>query len=430
MSKLDSEKISLQEELFAKLGGQGDMSDEEITGIIEEAVLNRSRNTYLSIEDKRQLKKELFNVFRRLDILSDFLEDEDISEIMINGYRHIFVEKQGRLIEVKESFSSEERLRNVIQQIVSGCNRIVNESNPIVDARLLDGSRVNVVLPPVALNGATMTIRKFPKEFFTMDKLVEMGSITREAADFLRELVVAGYNIFISGGTGSGKTTFLNVLSNYIPSSDRVITIEDAAELQINGIPNLVRMETRNANVEGENAVTMSSLIKAALRMRPTRIIVGEVRDAAAMDMMNSMLTGHDGSLSTGHGNSAREMMLRLETMILMGYDMPVAAIRQQLSAAIDVVVHLGRLRDNSRRVLEVCEVMGIEAGNVALSPIYEFREHGDDHGKVRGALEKVGELKNKDKLMRCGLLKPTGSNDEKRERTGDVFETERLQSI
>lgn len=243
-----------------------------------------------------------------------------------------------------------------------------------------------------------------------MDKLVELGSITKEVAEFLRKLVVAGYNIFISGGTGSGKTTFLNVLSNYIPSTDRVITIEDAAELQITGIPNLVRLETRNANVEGENAVTMSALIKAALRMRPTRIIVGEVRDAAAMDMMNSMLTGHDGSLSTGHGNSAREMMLRLETMILMGYDMPVAAIRQQLSAAIDIVIHLGRLRDNSRRVLEVCEVTGIEAGNVALTPIYEFKESGENHGRVQGVLKKVGELKNRDKLIRCGMLKLEGN--------------------
>ena len=249
-----------------------------------------------------------------------------------------------------------------------------------------------------------MTIRKFPKEFFTMDKLVEMNSITEECAGFLRKLVVAGYNIFISGGTGSGKTTFLNVLSNYIPSTDRIITIEDAAELQIRDIPNLVRLETRNANVEGENAVSMSALIKAALRMRPTRIIVGEVRDAAAMDMMNSMLTGHDGSLSTGHGNSAKEMMLRLETMILMGYDMPVAAIRQQLCAAIDIVIHLGRLRDNSRRVLEVCEVMRVENGEIVLSPIYEFRETGERDGRIIGKLEKVGELYSTEKLARSGL--------------------------
>ena len=371
---------------------------------IEEEILERSRQVYMTVDDKRQLKKELFDVFRRLDILSGFLEDEDVSEIMINGYRHIFIEKKGKLYKAEETFSSEERLRSVIQQIVSSCNRIVNETNPIVDARLSDGSRVNVCLPPVALDGATMTIRKFPKEFFTMDKLIEMGSITGECAEFLRKLVVAGYNIFISGGTGSGKTTFLNVLSNYIPPTDRVITIEDAAELQIRDIPNLVRLETRNANVEGENAVTMSALIKAALRMRPTRIIVGEVRDAAAMDMMNSMLTGHDGSLSTGHGNSAKEMMLRLETMILMGYDMPVAAIRQQLCAAIDIVIHLGRLRDNSRRVLEVCEVMRVEGEEIVLSPIYEFREKGEKDGMIKGKLEKVGELQSTDKLARKGI--------------------------
>lgn len=404
MNKLKKEKIYLQDRLFSKLGGQGNITDEEIKALIEEEVMIRSRQIYLTVEDKRQLKKELFNVFRRLDILSGFLEDDEVSEIMINGYRHIFLEKNGKLIEAKESFSSEERLRNVIQQIVSSCNRIVNETNPIVDARLSDGSRVNVCLPPVALDGATMTIRKFPKEFFTMDKLIEMNSITGECAAFLKKLVVAGYNIFISGGTGSGKTTFLNVLSNYIPSTDRIITIEDAAELQIRDIPNLVRLETRNANVEGENEVSMSALIKAALRMRPTRIIVGEVRDAAAMDMMNSMLTGHDGSLSTGHGNSAKEMMLRLETMILMGYDMPVGAIRQQLCAAIDIVIHLGRLRDNSRRVLEVCEVMRVENGEIVLSPIYEFRETGERNGKIIGKLEKVGELYSTDKLARSGL--------------------------
>ena len=411
MGKIDKEKAMLQEELFLSLGGKGDMSDDEIVSVIEAAVLKRSRHTYLSVEDKRQLKKELFNVFRRLDILSEYLEDEDISEIMINGYDHIFIEKNGKLYETKETFSSEERLRNVIQQIVSGCNRIVNETNPIVDARLKDGSRVNVVLPPVALSGATMTIRKFPKEFFTMEKLIEMNSITEECAKFLHKLVVAGYNIFISGGTGSGKTTFLNVLSNYIPSTERVITIEDAAELQIRGIPNLVRLETRNANIEGENAISMSELIKAALRMRPSRIIIGEVRDAAAMDMVNSMLTGHDGSLSTGHGNSAKEMMLRLETMILMGYDMPVAAIRQQICAAIDIVVHLGRLRDNSRRVLEVCEVMGMSEGNIKLSPIYEFIE-SKGGSTVEGCLQRTGRLSFTDKLKKSGLITDTGEEN------------------
>lgn len=403
MSRLSDEKARLSEELFISLGGVGHLTDEEIFKRIEEAILERSKQTYISIEERRQLKKELFDVFRRLDVLSGFLEDEDISEIMINGSDKIFIEKQGELIRVEESFSSEERLRNVIQQIVSGCNRIVNETVPIVDARLKDGSRVNIVLPPVALDGAVMTIRKFPREFFTMERLIDMGTITKECAVFLRSLVRAKYNIFISGGTGSGKTTFLNVLSNYIQKTDRVITIEDAAELQLCGLDNLVRLETRNANVEGENEITMSSLIKTALRMRPTRIIVGEVRDAAAMDMANSMLTGHDGSLSTGHGNSAREMMLRLETMILMGYDMPVAAIRGQLAAAIDIVIHLGRLRDNSRKVLEVCEVTGVKNGEITLNTIYKFVEEGVSDGKVVGALRRTGKLVNVDKLLRSG---------------------------
>ena len=356
--RIQEEKEQLQRELYIQFNQYGNLTDEQMEEIIEKKILESDREYYLSVAERQKMKQELFNVFRKLDVLSGLLEDDDISEIMVNGKDHIFIEKRGRIYSVAEQFTSEERLRNVIQQIVSSCNRIVNETVPIVDARLEDGSRVNVVLPPIALDGAVMTIRKFPKEFFTMHRLIKMGSITREAAAFLEKLVKAKYNIFISGGTGSGKTTFLNVLSNYIPSEERVITIEDSAELQIKGIPNLVRLETRNANVEGENAITMSDLIKSALRMRPDRIIVGEVRDHAAMDMANSMLTGHDGSISTGHGNSAEEMMIRLVTMILMGYDMPVLAIKQQLAAAIDIVVHLGRLRDNSRKVLEISEVM------------------------------------------------------------------------
>lgn len=403
IDRLKQEKQILHEKLMAEIDYSNDMTDQEIKDIIEEAVLQRGREIYMSISEKRALKKELFNALRRLDVLSELLEDEAISEIMINGKNHIFIEKAGRLKEVSVSFSTEERLRNVIQQIVGSCNRIVNESVPIVDARLSDGSRVNVVLPPVALNGAVMTIRKFPKGFFTMEKLIDMNSITREAAEFLRQLVQARYNIFISGGTGSGKTTFLNVLSNYIPAEERVITIEDSAELQIKGIPNLVRLETRNANVEGENEITMSQLIKAALRMRPDRIIVGEVRDAAAMDMANSMLTGHDGSISTGHGNSAKEMMLRLETMILMGYDMPVLAIRQQLAAAIDIVVHLGRLRDNSRHVLEISEVTGVEGGEIQMQTLFEFKELGEEAGIVQGKLIQIRELTHRQKLLQSG---------------------------
>lgn len=401
--KLEVVKTKLQESLMKEFHLDQNLEDDEIYQRIEQEILRYSCEYYLSVTEKQTLKRELFNAFRKLDVLSGLLEDDEISEIMINGSNRIFIEKNGKLQRVEEVFASEDRLRNVIQQIVSSCNRIVNETVPIADARLTDGSRVNVVLPPVALNGAVMTIRKFPKEFFTMEKLIDMGSITKEAAEFLKMLVRAKYNIFISGGTGSGKTTFLNVLSNYIPEDERVITIEDSAELQITTVPNLVRLETRNANVEGENAITMSQLIKSALRMRPDRIIVGEVRDAAAMDMANSMLTGHDGSISTGHGNSAKEMMLRLETMILMGYDMPVLAIRQQIAAAIDIVIHLGRLRDNSRKVLEICEVLGVENGEIRLHPLYQFREDSEENDKVIGTLECIGKLVHQEKCVQSG---------------------------
>jgi len=400
---LEKERIHLQEKLLEKLDYNRHLTDEEILKNIEDTVLQHDSERYLSVTEKRQLKRDLFNTFRRLDILSELLEDDEISEIMINGVNHIFIERKGVISETRDTFSNEERLRNVIQQIVSSCNRMVNETNPIVDARLEDGSRINIVLPPISLEGPIMTIRRFPKEFFTMSRLIQMGSITKEAADFLELLVKARYNIFISGGTGSGKTTMLNVLSNYIPADERVITIEDSAELQIRNIPNLVRLETRNANVEGENAIGMSQLIKTALRMRPDRIIIGEVRDAAAMDMTNSMLTGHDGSISTGHGNSAKEMLLRLETMILMGYDMPVLAIRQQLAAAIDVIIHIGRLRDNSRRVLEICEVVGVLDGVVETRYLFQFQEYSERDGIVVGMLERKGELENKRKLLQFG---------------------------
>lgn len=412
--RAQEEKESLQRELYIQFNQCGELTDAQMEEMIERKILEADRDYYLSVTEKQKMKRELFNVFRKLDILSGMLEDEDISEIMVNGSEHIFVERHGQIYPVNERFSSEERLRNVIQQIVSSCNRIVNETVPIVDARLKDGSRVNVVLPPVALDGPVMTIRKFPKEFFTMQKLVQIGSITEEAAGFLEKLVKAKYNIFISGGTGSGKTTFLNVLSNYIPADERVITIEDSAELQIHGIPNLIRLETRNANVEGEHAIGMSELIKTALRMRPDRIIVGEVRDHAAMDMTNSMLTGHDGSISTGHGNSAKEMLLRLVTMILMGYDMPVPAIKQQIAAAIDIVIHLGRLRDNSRRVLEISEVGGIENGEIQLRPIYQFFEKGDRKGKVEGQLIRLQNLEHIEKLQASGIWEESLIESEK----------------
>ena len=405
MKSLSEEKRYLYEELMDEFSLNQELTDNEINHLIEDAIIRRSREKGYTLEEKQFLKKELFYSFRKLDVLSHLLEDEDVSEIMINGKDHLFIEKKGKLYRVTETFSSEESLRNIIQQIVSSCNRIVNETTPIVDARLEDGSRVNVVLPPIALDGAVMTIRKFPKDFFTMDKLIQMNSITEEVALFLKKLVEARYNIFISGSTGCGKTTFLNVLSNYIPEDERIITIEDSAELQIRQVKNIVRLETRNANVEGENAIEMSALIKSALRMRPDRIIVGEVRDAAAMDMANSMLTGHDGSISTGHGNSAKEMLLRLETMILMGYDMPILAIRQQLSAAIDVVIHLGRLRDNSRKVMEVSEILGVENGEIVLNPIYAFEETREENGVIQGKWIKKNKLKNIKKLQQKGFM-------------------------
>lgn len=371
----------------------GEIEDERVSHIINQCILKYAGKEKLSLQDKMELKHDLFNSLRRLDILSDLLSDENITEIMINGHKNIFVEKNGRLFRFDQNFESEERLQSVIQNIVSGCNRVVNEANPIVDARLADGSRVNVVLPPVSLNGPVMTIRKFPKEAMTMEQLIYLGAVSTEVAAFLRQLVIAGYNIFISGGTGAGKTTFLNALSGYIPKDERIITIEDSAELMIEGVENLVRLEARNANVEGENAVTIRDLIKSSLRMRPDRIIVGEVRDAAAIDMLAAMNTGHDGSLSTGHANSSKDMVSRLETMVLMGAAMPIEAIRQQIASAVDVIIHLGRLRDKSRKVLEISEVVGMYQGEIQLNKLYEYVETDMNKGQIRGNLRKINEF-------------------------------------
>lgn len=382
-----------------------DIEDDKVSSIIDKCILNYRGEKRISLSDKLELKHELFNTLRRLDILSDLLSDDEITEIMINGHGNIFIEKGGRLSRLNQSFESEERLVSVIQNIVSGCNRLVNESNPLADARLSDGSRVNVVLPPISLNGPVMTIRKFPKEGMTMGRLISMGALSQEVADLLRALVIAGYNIFISGGTGAGKTTFLNALSGYIPKNERIITIEDSAELMIEGVDNLVRLEARNANVEGENEITIRDLIKCSLRMRPNRIIVGEVRDAAAIDMLSAMNTGHDGSLSTGHANSSGDMISRLETMVLMGVSMPIEAIRGQISSAIDIIVHLGRLRDGSRKVMEICEVMGMSGGEVILSKLYEYIETDVINGQIVGKLQKINDIHNLAKLEAAGLI-------------------------
>ena len=338
-------------------------------------------------------------------MLQELVEDSTVTEIMINGAKNIFIERRGRITKCDQEFESDSRLQDVIQTIVSGTNRIVNESSPIVDARLEDGSRVNVVLPPIALDGPILTIRKFPDQPITMEGLIGFGALTPEVANFLRTLVEAKYNIFISGGTGSGKTTFLNALSNYIPEDERIITIEDSAELQIRSIDNLVRLECRNANVEGKNAITIRDLIKSSLRMRPDRIVVGEIRDSAAIDLLAAYNTGHDGSLSTGHANSVKDMLNRLEALVLQGVDMPVQAIRKQISSAIDIIVHLGRLRDKSRKVLEISEVLEVLDDEIIVNPLYQFIMNEDRDAKELGKLERLkNPLMNTEKLQRAGL--------------------------
>lgn len=399
----------LKEELHRRVLGQLDygreQSDEEIMEIIDEVLLEEQLLRLLPVSESHHLRTELFYSLRRLDILQSLIEDQEITEIMINGPGSIFVERAGHLQELDVGFESEEKLQNVIQQIVAGCNRVVNEASPIVDARLSNGARVNIVMSPVALNGPIVTIRRFPDTPITMEELIHWESISREVAEFLQLLVQAGYNIFISGGTGSGKTTFLNVLSGYIPAWERVITIEDSAELQLQGLRNLVRMETRNSNVEGCREITIRDLIRTSLRMRPNRIIVGEVRGAEAVDMMQCLNTGHDGSMSTGHANSAPDMLSRLENMILMGMDIPLAAIRKQIVSGIDIIVHLGRLRDRSRKVLEVSEVLDCEGDRIRLNPLYRFEETEETReGRVMGSLVRKGGLMHDHKLKAAGL--------------------------
>ena len=380
-----------------------EMEDEAVQELVENEVWLMGKETYIPLAEKKRLCREIYYAIRKYDVLQELLEDETVTEIMVNGPDHIFIEKEGRLQQWQTAFESEDKLLDVIQQIVAKANRVVNESSPIVDARLF-GSRVHVVLPPVALNGPILTIRRFGKTPLLIPELLRLGSVSQEICTFLEKLVIAGYNIFISGGTGSGKTTFLNALSSFIPRTERIITIEDSAELQIQGNDNLVRLETRNANVEGCKPVTIRDLIRASLRMRPDWIIVGEVRGAEAIDMLQALNTGHDGSLSTGHANSAADMIARLETMVLMGMELPLAAIRRQIAGGVDLIVHLGRLRDKSRRVLSVSEVVGYEQGEVLLSVIYEFQETGERNGKVQGIWEKTGSLVHTEKLQQAGI--------------------------
>lgn len=403
---LDERKKEIRERVLEEIPAGSECSDSELLVLIERHISNLSASEYLRLEEKRRLRHMVFNSIRGMDVLQDILDDEDVTEIMVNGPRHIFVEKEGSLKETGLVFEHQGRLEDIAQQIASQGNRIVNESSPILDVRLEDGSRVNIVVPPIAIEGPVITIRKFPKEAMTMKKLIQMGAATEEVEEFLKKLVRAKYNIFISGGTGAGKTTFLNILSNFIPHNERVITIEDSAELQIQNIDNLVRLEARNANVEGKNEVTIRDLVKSALRMRPDRIIVGEIRDSAAIDLLTALNTGHDGSLSTGHANSPRDMLNRLETLVLMGLDIPLAAVRQQIASGIDLVIHLGRLRDKSRRVLEISEVGDVVEGEIVLHTLYEFREKGEHEGKILGRLEKTeNRLKTREKCQRAGVV-------------------------
>lgn len=397
-SELLYEKVMLRMDMTRETG------EEELQEIIRSVIEETGTEEFVPLSEKIRISRELFNAFRRLDILQDLIEDDSITEIMVNGTENIFYEKGGRLYRTDRRFLSEDRLNDVIQQIVGETNRYVNESSPVVDARLQDGSRVNVVLKPVAVNGPIMTIRKFPSEAITMDQLVRMGSLTAEAAGFIRRLVEAKYNIFVSGGTGAGKTTFLNAMSDYIPKEERIITIEDNAELQIQGVENLVRLEARGANLEGEGAVTIRDLIRSALRMRPDRIIVGEVRGEETVDMISSaMLNGHSGSMSTGHANNPGDMLHRLETMMMMGIDLPLQAIQRQIASALDIIIHLGRLRDKSRKVLQIDEVLDCVDGKIQTETLYEFREEGTEDEKIKGSLVKAGEIRNRSKLMAAG---------------------------
>lgn len=403
---MTQEMEQLRQKILTKLDLTRETGDEELEELIYKEVGTYSRYQGLSLKQREQFQREIYHSLRKLDALQELIDDPQVTEIMVNGADSIFFEKSGRVQKWDRQFYSREKLEDVIQQIVAAGNKIVNEANPIVDTRLKDGSRVNIVLSPIAIDGSAVTIRKFPEQPMRMEQLLQLGAISEEVADFLKQLVRAGYNIFISGGTGAGKTTFLNALSEFIPSGERVITIEDSAELQIHSVPNLIRLETRTANMEGVREITIRDLIRTSLRMRPDRIIVGECRGAETLDMLQAMNTGHDGSISTGHANSGRDMLRRLETMVLMGMELPLTAIRGQIASGIQILVHLGRLRDCSRKVLNVDEIDGMKDGEIQLHSIYRFVEAKDagEEGKVTGTWEKTGILQNTEKLIEAGL--------------------------
>jgi pilus assembly protein CpaF len=399
------ELAELREAVRSRLSWDSSVSDDELRLLIENELFRRDTTRQMTAGERKSAVTRLFHSFRGLDALQPLLEDNEITEIMINSHDEIYIERRGELQAVNLGFESSERLEDLIQSMVGRVNRIVNEASPIVDARLPDGSRVHVVLPPIALKGPTVTIRRFPHKPLGMTDLLTMEALSPEAADFLRRMVEAKYNLFISGGTGSGKTTFLNALSQWIPSNERVITIEDAAELQIRGVANLVSLETRNANSEGKGQIGIRELIRASLRMRPNRIIVGEVRGAEALDMLQAMNSGHEGSLSTGHSNGARDMISRLETMVLSAAELPVTVVRQQLASAVDIVIHLSRFRDSTRRVAEICEVKGILDGEVELITLFRFEEEREIDGRIVGRLQQVEHLRDTRKLRDAGMI-------------------------
>ena len=406
-------KQRLREEVVSSFDYSEEITEEDLLRRIDRVIMQAAKENFLTLERKEKLRRELYASIRGLDILEEVLLEDSVTEIMINGFEDIFLEERGKIHRWERKFESRQKLEDIVQLIVAKANRIVNEANPIVDARLEDGSRVNVILPPVALNGPIVTIRKFSKEPFTMEKLIELGAITKDAAEFLRLLVEAKYNIFICGGTGSGKTTFLNALTAFIPKQERIITIEDAAELKVNGIENLVRLEVRNKNTEGTGEISIRELIRSSLRMRPDRIIVGEVRGAETIDMLQAMNTGHDGSLSTGHGNSTSDMLDRLETMVLLGSDIPLMAARRQIASAIDVMVQLGRLRDGRRCVLEISEILGCRDGEIEKNPLFVYQEGEEE---ATGVLKRTGAVfVQQMKLRRAGKKewKTDGEPDE-----------------
>lgn len=385
----------LRNRLLQRLEENWEDSDTEVLELIDELMAGYCKTVYMSISQRQSLRKELFQSVRKMDILEELLEDDSITEIMVNGWNRVFIERGGRIFPWNKSFSSPEKLEDVIQQMAARCNRVINTMQPIVDARLKNGERVNAVIAPVALDGPVLTIRRFPKDPITMEKLIEMDSLSRDAAQFLEKLVQAGYTILIGGGTGSGKTTFLNALSEYIPKDERVITIEDNAELQIQGIANLVRLECRQANIEKSQEITIGDLLKTCLRMRPSRIIVGEVRSKEAAELLQVVNVGNDGSLSTIHANSCKDMISRLETMVLMGMELPIPVIRRQIVSGFDIFVHVGRMKDKSRKVQEISEIDRIEAGEVILNPLY-VRTSG---------LEKTGEMIHREKCRKAGIM-------------------------